>query len=134
MQQFVTPVENSFLKQLSSTTLLVVPIQNALRESVTALQSEVRLQRGLVCSRQSTPSVKFCMLYVRVLKSLDDASVANALLDLSLLTMGDGLFSSSGVVMLTGAAASSTSFSLGQDDSLLDIFSYVLVLSTWQVF
>ena len=32
--------------------------------------------------------------------------------------MGDGLFSSSGVVMLTGAAASSTSFSLGQDDSL----------------
>ena len=101
---------------------------------MTALQSEVRLQRGLVCSRQSTPSVKFCMLYVRVLKSLDDASVANALLDLSLLTMGDGLFSSSGVVMLTGAAASSTSFSLGQDDSLLDIFSYVLVLSTWQVF
>ena len=39
-------------------------------------------------------------------------------LGLSLLTMGDGLFSSSGVVMLTGAAASSTSFSLGQDDSL----------------
>jgi len=32
--------------------------------------------------------------------------------------MGDGLLSSSGVVMLTGAAASSTSFSLGQDDSL----------------
>ena len=53
---------------------------------------------------------------------------------LSLLTMGDRLFSSSGVVMLTGAAASSTSFSLGQDDSLLDIFSHALVLSTWQVF
>ena len=48
--------------------------------------------------------------------------------------MEDGLFSSSGVVMLTGAAASSTSFSLGQDDSLLDIFSHALVLSTWQVF
>ena len=48
---------------------------------MTALQSEVRLQRGLVCSRQSTPSVKFCMLYVRVLKSLDDASLANALLE-----------------------------------------------------
>ena len=55
-------------------------------------------------------------------------------LGLSLLKMGDGLFSSSGVAMLTGAAASSTSFSLGQDDSLLDIFSHVLVLSTWQVF
>ena len=40
-------------------------------------------------------------------------------LGLSLLMMGDGLFSSSGVVMLTGAAASSTSFSLGQDDSPL---------------
>ena len=31
--------------------------------------------------------------------------------------MGDGLFSSSGVAKLTGAAASSTAFSLGQDDS-----------------
>ena len=45
-------------------------------------------------------------------------------LGLSLLTMGDGVFSSSDVAMLTGAAASSTSFSLGKYDSLLDIFSH----------
>ena len=45
-------------------------------------------------------------------------------LGLSLFTMGDGLLNFSGVETLTGAA-SSTSFSLGQEDSLLDIFSHV---------
>ena len=48
--------------------------------------------------------------------------------------MGDWLISSSGVVMLSGAAASSTSFSLGQDDSLHAagnlILPHVMVLST----
>ena len=41
----------------------------------------------------------------------------------SLFTMGDGLLSIPGVETLTGAA-SCTSLSLGQEDSLLDIFSH----------
>ena len=45
-------------------------------------------------------------------------------LGLSLFIMGDGLLSFSGVGMLTGAAASSTSLSLGQEYSLVDIFSH----------
>ena len=44
-------------------------------------------------------------------------------LGLSLFTMGGGLLTFSGVETLTGAA-SSTSLSLGQEDSLLDIFSH----------
>ena len=44
-------------------------------------------------------------------------------LGLSLFTMGDGLLSFSVVETLTGAA-SSTSLSLKQEDSLLDIFSH----------
>ena len=44
-------------------------------------------------------------------------------LGLSLFTMGGGLLSFSGVETLTGTA-SSTSLSLGQEDSLLDILSH----------
>ena len=45
-------------------------------------------------------------------------------LGLSVFTMGDELLSSSGVETWTGAAALSTLFSLGQEDSLLHIFSH----------
>ena len=48
---------------------------------------------------------------------------------LSLFTMGDGLLRSSGVATLTGAAASSNSFSLGQEDSLLH--GHILPHMTW---
>ena len=55
---------------------------NALREDVAALRSEVRLQKSLGCSRLSTPSpVKFCMLYMRVFKGLDDASIGKVQLE-----------------------------------------------------
>ena len=61
-------------------------------------------------------------------------------LGLSLFAMGDGLLSFSGHETLTGAA-SSTSLSLGQEDSLLDIFSHTCcgalslrsLLGTWAV-